>query len=225
MIHCWQTLHLKRVLRVIAVRVPHNLFRASDNHYGNRWTILGRKLRCSAILRQHHEHASMRVHAVFDGAAYDCLRHAHRSRCKVSNEGEALIIVHPLLCIASNFGHGGDGFFREGPVGCLPGQHGGVAAVKHRVGHIRHLCARGQRVLNHGLQHLRRAYAELPGDVALGHQHLLGKSHLLRRNLHAQVPASHHHSVGVLQYLVKIFKARLVLDLGDDLYMVTPSFV
>ena len=80
--------------------------------------------------------------------------------------------------------------------GRLAGEHHGVGAVVNRIGHVGDLGARGARILDHRLQHLRgrdHRLAELGGaadDV------LLNRRNLLRRHLHAQVAARHHDGVG-----------------------------
>ena len=65
--------------------------------------------------------------------------------------------------------------------------------------------------------HLGGRDDELAGNVGLCDHHLLGQGDLLRWDLHPEVPAGHHHSVGDLEDLVEVLQASGVLDLGDDL--------
>jgi hypothetical protein len=97
--------------------------------------------------------------------------------------------------------------------------------VEDGVGDVCHLRTGRQRVVAHRLQHLRGANAKLAGDVALGDHHLLGEGDLLGGDLHAEVAASDHDAVGVLEDIVEVAHALLVLNLGDDLDVFTAVFV
>ena len=102
------------------------------------------------------------------------------------------------------------------PMADSPREHHGVGAVVDRVGHVGDLGARGPRVLDHRLQHLRggdHRLAELGGaadDV------LLNGGNLLRRQLDAQVAAGHHDGVGGGEDGVQVLDGLGLFQLGDD---------
>jgi hypothetical protein len=65
-------------------------------------------------------------------------------------------------------------------------------------------------------RHLRGGDDGLAGLVALLDHHLLRQEDLLGGDLHAQVAASDHDGVALLQDLVEVLDALLVLHLADD---------
>mmetsp|Transcript_3461 Transcript_3461/g.15219 ORF Transcript_3461/g.15219 Transcript_3461/m.15219 type:complete len:408 (+) Transcript_3461:529-1752(+) len=134
-------------------------------------------------------------------------------------------VVHAQLGVGGDCRHSGDSLLRERAVGRLAGEHRAVTTIEYGVCDVGHLCACRQRIVAHGLEHLRGADAKLARDVALGDHHLLGKSDLLGGDLHAEVAAGHHDAVGVLEDVVEILHTGAVLDLGDDLDLVTTRFV
>mmetsp|Transcript_3464 Transcript_3464/g.15235 ORF Transcript_3464/g.15235 Transcript_3464/m.15235 type:complete len:408 (+) Transcript_3464:532-1755(+) len=134
-------------------------------------------------------------------------------------------VVHAQLGVGGDCRHSGDSLLRERAVGRLAGEHRAVTTIEYGVCDVGHLCACRQRIVAHGLEHLRGADAKLARDVALGDHHLLGKSDLLGGDLHAEVAAGHHDAVGVLEDIVEVAHALLVLDLGDDLDVLSAVFI
>ena len=122
-----------------------------------------------------------------------------------------------LLRLEARASHNLDGALGKRAVRRLARKHHAVCAVEDRVGHVRALGARGARVLDHRLEHLGRDDDGFASLAALGDHDLLLAEHLLGRDLHTQVASRHHDPVRGLEDLVKVVKALLVLDLGDDL--------
>lgn len=113
--------------------------------------------------------------------------------------------------------HHFDGLFGIATLGSFSRQHDAVSTVEDRIGDIGDLGAGRTGVVGHGFEHLCRADDGLAGHVAFGDHHLLSDEHLGGRNLDSQVTTSYHDPIGFPQNLVEIIDPLLVLDLGDDL--------
>eukprot|EP00958_Prasinococcus_capsulatus_P028909 scaffold7228_cov523-Prasinococcus_capsulatus_cf.AAC.8 len=101
----------------------------------------------------------------------------------------------------------------------LPTKHHAVTSIQHRIGHVCGLCPRRSRIVDHRLEHLRGRHHGFARQVALLDLHMLRHEDGLRRDLHAEVTASDHDAVGLLQDVVEVLQALLVLHLGNDLHV------
>lgn len=117
--------------------------------------------------------------------------------------------------------HHTDSLARVGTLGSLTRQHDTVCTIQDSVGNIRHLSTSGTRVICHGLEHLSGANDGLALDVTLGDHHLLGDEDLGSGDLDTQVTTGDHNTVGLVKNLVEVIDTLLVLDLGDNLDLLT----
>lgn len=69
----------------------------------------------------------------------------------------------------------------------------------------------------HGFEHLSGTDDGLSGEVALGDHHLLSHEDLRSRDFDTEITTSDHDSVGFAKDLVKVSNTLQVLDLDDDL--------
>jgi hypothetical protein len=102
-------------------------------------------------------------------------------------------------------------------LGGLSGQHDTVGSVKNGVSNIRNLSTGGAGVVSHRLKHLGSANDGLSSEVALGDHHLLGNEDLGGGDLNSEISTGNHDSVSELKNLVEVVDSLLVLDLGDNL--------
>mmetsp|Transcript_15995 Transcript_15995/g.38738 ORF Transcript_15995/g.38738 Transcript_15995/m.38738 type:complete len:423 (-) Transcript_15995:417-1685(-) len=177
--------------------------------------VLGHQPRRAPGLRQHHDELQPHVQGGLHRRRADDVRQPGVGRGV--DGGEQALVVDQRLGLHADLVLGLHGVGGEVAVGGLPGEHHAVGAVEHGVGHIAGLRARRPGVGNHALQHLRGGDHRLPGNIRLRDHHLLGQEHLLRPQLHAQVPPGHHHPVHLLQDGVEVPQALLALDLRDQL--------
>ena len=98
----------------------------------------------------------------------------------------------------------------------LTREHDRVGAVQDGVGDVAGLGARGNRVVDHRLEHLRR------DDDGLGHAAaefdgaLLHDRNGFQRQFDAQIAAGDHDSVECVDDLLEVVDGLRLLDLGDD---------
>lgn len=114
-----------------------------------------------------------------------------------------------------------DGLTRVVTLGGLTRQHDTVGTVQDGVGNVGNLSTGRARVVRHGLEHLSGTDDGLALDVALGNHHLLGDEYLGGGDLDTKVTTGNHDTVGGLQDLVKVVDTLLVLNLGNDLNLLT----
>ena len=107
----------------------------------------------------------------------------------------------------------------------LAGKHDCVGAVQDGVRNVAGLSTGRTGVLLHGVKHLGSSDNELACLVALPDDALLMEDNVLDRDLNAHVAAGNHDSVGDLKDLVEVVDAFLVLNLGDDLDVLSAVIV
>ena len=100
--------------------------------------------------------------------------------------------------------------------GRFAGEHHGIGAVVNGVGHVGDFGARGPRVLDHRLQHLRCGDDRLGVLGGAADDVLLNGGNHLRRHFNAEVAAGHHDAVGDLQNRVEMLDGLGLFELGDD---------
>ena len=128
---------------------------------------------------------------------------------------QVLFLDVPLR-FAHDARHHGDGLHRILAHRRLAGEHHGVGAVINGVGHVGNFGARGPRILDHRLEHLRRRDHRLEILRRAADDVLLNRGNLLRRNFNAQIAARHHDAVGGLQNAVEMLDGLRLFELGDD---------
>lgn len=67
------------------------------------------------------------------------------------------------------------------------------------------------------LKHLRGAYNRLSSHITFRNHHLLSQEYLTRRNLDTQIATGNHHSITLLQNLIKVCYTLFVFNFHDDL--------
>mmetsp|Transcript_31269 Transcript_31269/g.75593 ORF Transcript_31269/g.75593 Transcript_31269/m.75593 type:complete len:338 (-) Transcript_31269:285-1298(-) len=207
------------------VAVPHHFVRSRHHHCRHRRTVLGHETGGLTRLGETDDEPGSNVNCIFCSAAEDSLKGTHGLRCEVTKKEADLVVIDSELRILGDVRHRLHSTIREGPVGSLPGKHHAVRPVKHSVRNVRHLRARREGVAAHGLEHLSSRDDKRSSNIALGDDHLLCQSDLLRRNLHPKVPASNHDAVRLGNNRINVFQPCLVLDLADDLNIRTPHIV
>jgi hypothetical protein len=110
-----------------------------------------------------------------------------------------------------------DSFLGIATLCSFSGQHNTISTVQNSIGNVRDFGTGRTRVVGHGFEHLGGADDRLTSHVALCNHHLLSDEDLGCRNFDTQISTSNHHSICFLQDLVKIVDALLILDLGNDL--------
>lgn len=143
------------------------------------------------------------------------------ARSKVTQLIEDVEVRNSNLGQQTGVGHHLDGLARVVTLGGLTRQHDTVSAVENSVGDIGNLGTSGTGVVCHGLQHLGGTDDGLALDVALGDHHLLGKEHLGGGDLNTEITTGNHDTVGLLEDLIEVVDTLLVLDLGNDLDLLT----
>ena len=74
---------------------------------------------------------------------------------------------------------------------------------------------------HHGVKHLCSCYDLLVRIVYLLDDHLLDDRHILKRYLNTHISSCDHDSIGHSDYVVYIVNALHILNLGDDIDIVT----
>ena len=100
---------------------------------------------------------------------------------------------------------------------CFRRQHDRVGTIEDRVGNIGRLGAGRSRVIDHALQHLGCRDDRLTGQVTLPDDMLLDQGNFFRVDLHTQITARHHDTVGRCEDFSKSFHRFRFLNLGDHL--------
>ena len=138
---------------------------------------------------------------------------------------ELLPVVDGALGLGDNAHHSLKGLHRVLAPGGLAREHHAAGAIVDGVSHVGHLRPGGPGVAHHGVQHLGGGDDRLARLEALADHLLLQDGHPGGGNFHTQVAPGHHNAVGGGQDLVQVVHALLVLDLGDDLYIVPAALV
>ena len=79
--------------------------------------------------------------------------------------------------------------------------------------------------MDHGFEHFRGRNDALAEQTALGNEILLDRRQLRKRNLHAQIAPADHNAGARLTDLFHVVNAGLVLNLGDDLNILTAMLI
>lgn len=128
-------------------------------------------------------------------------------------------ICDAVLGLQASLVHLADSFDRVTTFGSLSGQHDAVGSVGDGISDIADFGTGWARVIDHRLEHLGGADDGLSSDVAHGDHLLLSSKHLSCGDLNAQISASNHDTISLLQDLSEVVETLSVLDLGDDLDM------
>jgi len=127
-----------------------------------------------------------------------------------------VVILQVLLGDLGDAHHHLHGLQRELADRRLAGQHHRVRAIEDRIRHIGSLGARGPRVLDHAVEHLRRSDHRLARGIAPLNDVLLVNRHTLGGRFDAKIAARHHDRVRLLQNRLEIGDGFRLLDLGDQ---------
>ena len=121
-----------------------------------------------------------------------------------------------VLGLGDDLGHHGDGFDGILAGGGFGGEHDGVGAVIDGVGDVGGFGARGARVVDHRLEHLRGGDDGLAVLGGAADDVLLDGRDFLRRNFDAEVAAGDHDAVGDFEDGVEVLDGLRLFELGDD---------
>src|SRR5438270_5830810 len=122
---------------------------------------------------------------------------------------------HLTFSFTDDLGHHADGLARILSACSFSRKHYSIAAIEDRIGYVAGLSARGPRVFDHRLKHLRgRNHWLAPCGGTPDHM-FLDYRDLLRRHFYAKIAARHHHAVGNFEYLLKMFDRLRLLQLRD----------
>ena len=100
--------------------------------------------------------------------------------------------------------------------GGFGGEHDRVGAVENGVGHVAGLGARGTRIFDHRLEHLRGGDHRLAPGGGAADDMLLDDRNFFGRHFHAQIAARHHDSVGGFENFFQMIDGLRLFQLGDD---------
>ena len=130
---------------------------------------------------------------------------------------EMLRIIDVLLCRLGDPCHRLHRLDRVLAGSSLSRQHNSACPVIDSIRDVRRLRTGRTRIVDHGLEHLCCRDHALSEHAALGDQVLLDRGQLFERDLHSHVSAGNHDAVAFPADVLDVVKARLVLDLGDQL--------
>ena len=173
--------------------------------------------RCYIPGGQDHDGTGIEFQTGADGSHGDGLDSGGGTRSKVAQLVEHLEVRDGDLSQQTGLVHHLDGLAGVRTLGGLTRQHDTIGTIQNGVGDIRHLSTSGTRVVRHGLEHLSGTDDGLTLDVTLGDHHLLGDEDLGGRDLDTKITTGNHDTVGLLKDLVEVVDTLLVLDLGNDL--------
>ncbi|MDT4836554.1 hypothetical protein FQZ97_702590 [compost metagenome] len=128
----------------------------------------------------------------------------------------AQLAVLGLFGFLADVGHLFDGLQRVLAGGGFGAEHHGVGAVEHGVGHVAHLGARGHRVDDHRLHHLRGGDHDLVHLARQADHVFLQAGHGCVAHLHRQIAARDHDAVGHLQDVDQLGDRLGALDLRNQ---------
>ena len=95
-------------------------------------------------------------------------------------------------------------------------EHDGIGAVENGVGHVAGFGARGARILDHRLEHLRGGDDRLaPSGGAADHM-LLDDGNFFGRHFDAEIAAGDHDSVSDFEDFFQMIDGLRLFELGDD---------
>mmetsp|Transcript_10421 Transcript_10421/g.47024 ORF Transcript_10421/g.47024 Transcript_10421/m.47024 type:complete len:350 (+) Transcript_10421:2139-3188(+) len=213
----------------LAAALPRERIRGERGHehgqHRNRRAVLGHQSRGAPAVGQHHDERRANLLRRSHSARRERLEGLHGYGHLREDALEQLVVIDAHLRLATYLAHHPHRVHREGTGRRLPGEHHAVGAVEDGVGDVGGLGAGGAGRAGHGLEHLGGGDDGLTAEVGLSDHHLLDPEYSLQGDLHAEVAAGHHDAVGVLEDVVKVCDALLVLDLGDDLDLVTTRFI
>ena len=112
--------------------------------------------------------------------------------------------------------HDGDRFARVLAAGGFGREHDGVGAVEDGVGHVAGFGARGARVFDHRLEHLRGGDDGLAPGRGAANDVLLNDRDFFRRHFDAEIAAGDHDSVGGFENFFQMIDGLRLFELGDD---------
>lgn len=134
---------------------------------------------------------------------------------------EELSMPDSRLSLLADISHSAHALERIFSLSSLSGQHNTISSIQNSISNIRAFSPGGPGLLHHRLQHLSSADHRLSNLIAARDHALLGQEDLLRRNLNSKITSGNHDSIRGLNDIIEISHALLVLDLGDDLDVLT----
>ena len=129
---------------------------------------------------------------------------------------EVGVVVELALGAKADAHHGLDRLHRVAARGRFGREHHRVGAVDDRVGHVQHLGAGRDRVVDHRLQHLGGGDDDAVVLERGADDLLLQAGQFGVADLHAQVAARHHHHVRGAGDFNEVFDGLGAFDLGDQ---------
>ena len=125
-------------------------------------------------------------------------------------------MAQETLGFVGDTGHHAHGLQRILAAGGFRGEHHRVGAVEDRVGDVVHFGAGGRGFQDHGFEHLRRRDHEFSPKTGVLDDGLLRAGNAGQSQLHPQIAARHHDSVGGVDDVVQIIQRLRLLAFGDD---------
>ena len=147
------------------------------------------------------------------------VRHRLADRRLIGALGQLVAVAEAGLDRPRDPVHVGDRLDRVLPDRGLAGQHQRRAAVEDRVGDVARLRTGRLGLVDHRLEHLRRRDHRLAALQGGDDDPLLQQRHERDADLDAEVAASDHHRVGLLEDLVERVHRLRLLDLRDHVRM------
>jgi hypothetical protein len=132
----------------------------------------------------------------------------------------AAAVLHEVGHVAFGFDddarHDGNGFAGILAAGGFGGEHDGVGAVENGVGDVAGFGARGARVFDHRLEHLRGGDDGLAPGGGAADDVLLNDGNFFRRHLDAEIAAGDHDSVGGFENFFEMIDGLRLFEFRDD---------
>ena len=130
-------------------------------------------------------------------------------------------VIDSVFRLGDNIGHGLQRLNGVLAASRFTGEHHAASAVVNRVGHVGDFSAGGTGVPHHRIQHLSGGNHRFACLMALADHLLLQHGNLCGRNLHTQITPGNHDTVSSGQDVVNVVHALLILDLGNNLDIVS----
>lgn len=181
------------------------------------WAVLGEKASTVSAGGENNDSTGVHVQTGTNSSHSARLDNTDGALDKVAELLEVRNIGDSVLGLQAGLVHLGNSLVGVATLGSLTGQHNTIGSISDGVADIADLGTGWARVVDHGLEHLGSADNWLARHVAHGNHLFLGSKHLSSWDLNTQITTGNHDTISLLENLGKVVETLSVLDLGDDL--------
>ena len=181
------------------------------------WTVLGEKTSTVSTGGENNDSTSIHVQTGTNSSHGARLDNTDWALNEVAELLEVRNIRDSVLGFQAGLVHLGNSLVGVATLGSLTRQHNTVGSISDGVTDIADLGTGWARVVDHGLEHLGGTDDWLARHVAHGNHLLLGSEHLGCWDFNTQITTGNHDTIGLLEDLGKVVETLSVLNLGDNL--------